>query len=282
MVQFFGIQYSLRIVGNLMGTGNIVRTDLYALHSYVQNTMISYPKELFIENLREFFSKDSYFHYSRDPWGFPNTPDHTDMDPAAGLRDDVATRIFIGEANRFDSINYPALLIRNGGSRSVPISMSRDKGSVQYSPIKFIDGYGNEKIFNTPSHFIQAGAWEGQVTVEVQSRGPRSRDELVDLVSIAFVDTMFDDMKNSGVVIKPGGVNAGGPSESDDRNDKLFKQIITFDIRSEWRRHIPVTTVVDIINFCVDFGNLSTKPVVLAPNLKVSTTVELLDALANL
>lgn len=260
--------------------GNINKSDLYSIFNYVQNTMISSPKEIFIENLKKFFSKDSYFHYSRDPWGFPNTPDHTDLSSTVGLRDDIATRIFIGEAYRYDVINYPALLVRNAGSRSVPISMSRDKGSVQYAPTKFIDGYGNEKIFNTPSHFIQAGAWEGQVTVEVQSRGPKSRDELIDLISLAFVDTIFDDMKNAGILIK--GVNANGPSESDDRNDKLFKQMITFDIRSEWRRHIPVTTIIDIINFCIDFGNLNVTPTIFAPNLKINSSVELINALANL
>lgn len=265
-----------------MGTANNVKTDLYGLYNYVQNTMISFPKELFIETLREFFSKDSYYHYQRDEWGFPKVPDHTDLPSDSGLSDSAATRLFIGEAYRYDVIYYPALIIRNAGSRSVPISMSRDKGSLQWQDTLFVDGYGNEKIIQTPAYFVQAGAWEGSVTIDVETRSPRSRDELVDWISVAFVDACFDDMKNSGVVIKSGSPTAGSPSETDDRNDKLFKQTITFEIRSEWRRHIPVDNVVEVINVCADIGNLAHDPPVVAPNLKISTTVELLNNLQDL
>lgn len=263
-----------------MGTGNNVKTDLYSLHNYVQNTMISFPKELFIETLREFFSQDSYYHYQRDAWGFPKIPDHTDLPSQSGLHDDVTTRLFIGEFYRYDPIYYPALLVKSAGSRSVPISMNRDKGSLQWRNIKFIDGYGNERIVSTPDYFVQSGAWEGSITVDVESRSPRSRDELVDIISLAFVDTRFEEMKNSGVLIK--GVNAGSQSEGDDRNDKLFRQTITFDIRSEWRRHIPVQNIVDAINICADIGNLSTDPPALAPNLRISTSVDLIEELQDL
>jgi len=42
------------------GTLNIERTDLYRIHNVVQNTIMSYPKELIISILRDEFSKDSY------------------------------------------------------------------------------------------------------------------------------------------------------------------------------------------------------------------------------
>lgn len=263
-----------------MGSGNNVKTDLYALHGYIQNTMISFPKELFIETLREFFSQDSYYRYQRDAWGFPKIPDHTDLPSEAGLHDEITTRLFIGEYYRYDPIYYPAVLIRSAGARSVPISMNRNKGSLQWKNILFIDGYGNEKIVSTPAYFIQSGAWEGSITVDVESRSPRTRDELVDIISLAFVDTRFEEMKNSGVLIK--GINSGAPAESDDRNDKLFKQTITFDIRSEWRRHIPVENILDAINICVDFGNLTSDQEEIAPNIRISTNINLLESLQNL
>lgn len=263
-----------------MGTGNILKTDLYHLNNYVQNAMITYPKELFIEILRDFFSQDSYYHYQRDQWGFPLTPDHTGLDVNSGLNNDNSTRLYIGEAYRFDVIYYPAILIRNAGSRSIPISMSREQGSVQWEATEFIDGYGNKKIFSTPSYFINAGAWEGQVTVEVNTRSPRSRDELVDIISLSFVDRNFDTMKNSGILIK--NINVGAPTEAEDRNDKLFKQTITFDIRSEWRRHTPISTIIDTINFCIDFGNLESNPEKIAPNLRVNTTIDLVKTLIDL
>ena len=121
-----------------MGTANTFKTDLYALHNYVQNTMLIHPKELMIEMLREFFSRDSYYHYVRDAWGFPLTPDHTDLSGDAGLNDDVTTRLYIGEAYRYDINYYPAILVRTGGSKYVPISMGREKGSVQYTTTRFI------------------------------------------------------------------------------------------------------------------------------------------------
>ncbi len=263
-----------------MGTGSTTKTDLYSLHHYVQNTMITFPKELFIETLRKYFSKDSYYHYVKDAWGYPLTPDHTDLDPQAGLSDDTTTRIYIGEANRSDVIFYPALIIRSAGHRYVPLSMNREKGSVQWTAVKYIDGYGNEKIISTPAYFIQAGVWEGQITVEVISRSLRSRDEITQIVSLACVDAVFDDMKNSGVVIK--GANVSGPTDGEDRNDKLYRQTITFDIRGEWRRHIPVETVVDIINFCVDFSSVIEPALPPSPNLSISTNVELIQALQDL
>lgn len=265
-----------------MGTGNTVKTDLYALHNYVQNSMVTYPKELFIETLREFFSQDSYYHFVRDEYGFPLTPDHTDLPSDSGISDDITTRLWIGEAYRGDVIYYPALKVKHGGSRSVPISMNREKGSIQWATTVFVDGYGNSATFSTPSHLIQAGAWEGTISVDLETRSPRSRDELVEIISLAFVDARFEEMKNSGVVIKPNGVTAGAPSESEDRNDKLFKQTINFEIRSEWRKHIPIDNIVELINVCVDFGNVAVNPPVVAPNLKVSTTVELISSLQDL
>jgi hypothetical protein len=263
-----------------MGTSNTFKTDLYHLYDYVQNTQVSYPKQLFIETLRNFFSEGSYYHYSRDAWGFPNTPDHTGLPRDAGLYDDETTRLFIGEYFRFDVAYYPGLYIKSNGANYVPISMSRNRGVVEWKNIRYVDGYGNEKLVSTPSFFVRSGAWEGSVTVDVITRSLRSRDEIVELVSLLFVDLRHQEMIDSGVVIKQ--VSVGGPSESEDRNDKLFRQSITFDIRSEWRRKIPVDSVINIINICVDIGNVESEPPRYAENMQINTTVELLDALSDL
>jgi len=263
-------------------SGNIWKSDLYGLHNYTQNTLVSYPKQLFIETLREFFSQDSYYHYQRDEWGYAKVPDHTDLEPDAGLNDDVTTRIFIGEAYRYDVIYYPALLVKAGSFRSVPISMNRNKGVVQWGHTRIIDGYGNSTIFSTPEAFVQSGAWEGQISIDIETRSMRSRDELSDLICIAFVDTVHDDLKNAGVLIKSGSPQLSSPSEGEDRNDKLFKQTVTFDIRGEWNRRIPTGNVIDVISLCVDLGNLATTPPDIGENIRISTTIELLDAIQSL
>lgn len=264
----------------MAGTGYQIKSDLYSLFDYVSNTGSSHCKELIIETLREFFSQDSYYHYQRDEWGFPKTPTQEDLNLGAGLHDDLTTRLFIGEKYRQDVIFYPALLVKFGGSRSVPISMNREKSSVQWAAVKYVDGYGHESIISTPTHFIQAGAWEGSINIDIQTRSLKARDELGDLIALAFVDTYFEDLVNSGVVVK--GVSRAASSEGEDRYDKLFTETITLDIRSEWRRHIPVTTILDAIHICVDFGVLTETGQIKAPNLSITTEVNLTDAIVNL
>lgn len=263
-----------------MATGNTFRSDLYAIHNYVQNSISTHPKEIFIETLREFFSQDSYYHYVRDEWGFPKVPDHTDLLNDAGYSDDETTRIFIGELYRFDNRYYPALLIRSAGARSVPISMNQNMGTVIWANTVFVDGYGNQTIVATPDYFKEDGAWEGSIAVDIETLSPRSRDELHELVSIVFLNTRRLQLQNAGVFVK--GVDISSPSEAEDRNNKLFKQTVTFSIRTEWHRQIPITSVIDAINICLDFGNLETQPYQIAPNIRINTNIDLLDAFMSL
>ena len=110
--------------------------------------MLVYPKEMIIDLLRNWFDEDSYYHYSKDQWGFPNTTDHTDLPPGGDIPSPndnslLSTRLYIGENYRFDGIYYPAILIKSGGMRYVPISINREKGSVKYEDVIYEDGYGN-------------------------------------------------------------------------------------------------------------------------------------------
>jgi hypothetical protein len=260
-----------------MGTGYINKTDIYAIHGIIQNVMLSHPKALIIETLRDEFSRDSYYHYVRDNWGFPETPDMTGKPVESGLKDDVATRLFIGEAFRNDVKFYPSIVVRAGGFRSVPISMSRNEGVLQYKATRYFDGYGNERIVSEPDYFSLAGAWEGQILIEVTAEGTQARDHLVEAVSAILTITNFKVIANAGVVIKP--LSGGATSEVDDGKHKLYKQVITCDIRTEWNQIIPVNTILQTISFCVDFGNLSVTPPTLAPNLEGKTLIEIMAEL---
>lgn len=260
-------------------SGNNFKSDLPQLHDYVSTSFIAYPKQLFIENLREFFSQDSYYHSVLDPWGFSLVNDHTNQPLEAGINDDVTTRLYIGESNKFSAAYYPSLLVDKSDSRSVPISFNRDKGVVQWKNILFQDGYGNEKIIKTPDCFVQNGAWEGTITVDVRSLSSTAVDELAELVSTLFVDYRADEMGYDGVVIKPGGINVSSKSDSDDRTRKFFKRTVSFEIRSEWRRKIPISNIVEIINFCVDIGN--TKTQIYSPNIAISFSIDLADKLSQ-
>jgi hypothetical protein len=243
--------------------------------------MIRLPKDVIIATLRDYFSQDSLYHYVKDEWGFPKTPDLTDTDSDAGLFDDITTRVFIGEAYRFDSKFYPAILVRSGGCRYVPISINRDQHRVLYKTQKFVDNKGNEKLIQVPYAFGLAGAWEGSIIIDVISRGQKERDDLVEIISMLFVDIKQNDLANQGIAIKPT-LNVGAPSESDDRNDKLFRQNITLEIRGEWRRTIPINNIIDVINICVDFGNVEQEPPAISPNLTINTSIELIEKLQDL
>lgn len=263
-----------------MATNNLFRSDLYKIHDIVQNSMIVYPKEIIIATLRDFFSLDSYYHYSKDAWGFANTVDQTDLPLGAGLHDNVTTRVFIGENYRFDGIYYPAILVKHGGAKYVPVSINRDATKVQWQYRSFEDGYGNVTTFRTPKDFVFSGAWEGSIVIDVLTRSLRSRDDLVELVAICFTQITFDSLRKAGVIVKPLSISA--PSETDDRNDKLFRQTLTLEIRTEWLVRKPIGNIVEVINFSMEFGDLENPNAPVAQNLTINTNVSLFDVMSSI
>ena len=264
------------------GTGSLVPHDLYQIHHVVQNTLMTYPKELVIGILREEFGKDSYYHYVSDPWGFPKVVDHTDLPLDAGFGNDETTRIFIGEAFRFDAIYYPALLVRMTSAKYVPISMSRNKNVIEYEKQLVVDGYGNYKEYFLPKYIDLAGAWEGTITIDVIDRDSVSRDSLVSIVMLLFADIRFESMRKAGVLIKSGQPSLSGVSEGDDRqHDKLYKATVSMDVRTEWRRLIPIDSVLERISLCVDFRVIGQDNVV-NPNLSIGTSISIFDQIEAL
>lgn len=264
------------------GTGNLERHDLYQIHHVVQNTLMSYPKELVIGILREEFSKDSYYHFVSDPWGYPKVPDHTDLPRDAGYFDDETTRIYIGENYHFNAIYYPALLVKMTSARSVPISMNRNKEVIEYEKQMVVDGYGNIREYFTPRYIDLSGAWEGSITIDILARDILTRDNLISIVMLIFADIRFESMRKAGVLIKSGQPSLGGVSEGDDRQqDKLYKATISMDIRTEWRRLIPIDNIVERINFCVDF-QVRGQTGVVNPNIQISDSVSILDQIEAL
>lgn len=268
-----------------MSNGNFLKSDLNRIHNIVQSSMLSYPKAMIINTLRDHFSYDSYYQYSKDKWGFANTTDHTDLPPGDDIpsyqrQEGLTTRLYIGENYRYDGIYYPAILVKSGGSKYVQTSINRDKGVVKYEDIIFEDGYGNQTTISNPAYLVTSGAWEGSINIDVLTRSSQSRDDLVEAIAMCFTEVTFEDLECIGVVIKP--LTIGAPSESDDRVDKLFRQTLTLDIRTEWRREIPVSNVIDAILFTVYFQDLSNPNSVEAQNLTIETDVSLTDLLLNI
>jgi len=253
--------------------------------------MIVYPKEIIIATLRDFFSQDSFYHFQKDQFGFANTTDHTDLPPGADLpfgpgaqpqlnpNPILPTRLFIGENYRYDSIFYPAVLVKNGGTRYVPISINRNQGEVKYDKRIYVDGYGNETTVRAPVAFETNGIWEGSIIIDVMTRSLRSRDDLVELIGMCFTEIHFETLHQIGIIVKP--ISVSAPSETDDRNDKLFRQSLTLDIRTEWRRLIPIGNTIDAILFTATFADLAAKDPVIAANLTINTEVNLTDLIID-
>ncbi len=275
-----------------MSSNNFFKSDLYGIYNIVQASMIVYPKELIISTLRDFFSHDSYYHFSKDQWGFPNTTDHTDLPPGADLpygpgsntqlspHPVLPTRVFIGENYRYNGIFYPAILVKSGGTRYVPISINRNQGEIRYEQQLYEDGYGNSTIIAKPTSFVTAGAWEGSIAIDVMTRSLRARDDLVELVGMCFTEVHFNTLHDIGLIVKP--ISVSGTSETDDRNDKLFRQTLTLDIRTEWRREIPIVDTIDAILFTANFTDLEKPESPVAANLSINTEVNVTDMLLKM
>lgn len=254
------------------------KSDLPRVHFIMQNMMNVHSKELILFSLRDFFRHDVFYRYVTDHYGFPKVVDETDLPLDAGIVDDSTTRLCIQEAFKFEADFYPALIIRAGSFNSVPISINRETGGVQWGDLIFQDGYGNIKTFKSPESFIFAGAWEGTINIDVLARDLRTKDDLVDLVSIHFVDIAFNELVKEGLIVL--GVSTSGQSEIDDRTNKLFKDTVSLKVRGEWRRNLPVSNIVEVIKFAVEFGQIPDG--VVAANLTINTEQDLTDILLNL
>ena len=262
------------------------------IYHIVQASMIVYPKEMIIATLRDFFSHDSYYHFAKDQWGFANVNDHTDLPLGADLpfgpgaqpqlnpNPVLSTRLFIGENYRYDGIFYPAILVKNGGTRYVPISINRNQGEVAYDKMLYVDGYGNETTIYKPVALLTAGVWEGSIIIDVLTRSLRARDDLVETIGMCFTEVHFETLHQIGIIVKP--LSVGAPSETDDRNDKLFRQTLTLDIRSEWKREIPINNTIDAILFTATFANLQDPNHPIPSNLTINTEVNIANMLAEL
>jgi len=252
-----------------MATNNHYKSDLQSLHHLVQSSMIVYPKELIISTLKDFFSQDTYYRYLKDEWGFPKTPDHTDLSLGSGIKDDATTRIFIGENYRYDTIFYPAIIVKASGMSYVPLSINRNQGTIQYKKYLYEDGYGNSIEVSRPEYFNTAGVWEGNLSIDIYSRSLRAADDIAELCSMALTEIYADQLSEAGLVVKP--VSISGTSAQEDRNDKLFRYTITAPIRYEWLRSIPINTLLEVVNFIVEFDDLSQSTASPAYNLTIVT-----------
>lgn len=236
-----------------MATSHRVYSDLFSLAEFVQQTAVSQGKNLLIDTLREHFKQDSLYRYTTDAFGFPLTPNVTDLPP--DIQEERTTRIYIGDIFRLDKRYWPAIVVRYASGRYKPVSFNQNQ-TTRYRLDLVVDGYGERSFIRVPTHHVIAGAWEQSFEVMVAAESIPDREELTDIVSSFLIGATRQETYEGGLFIKS--VSLGSEREEDWGNDKVYMQSITVETYSEWRREIPIdaNSLVETINFCFNYGIL--------------------------
>lgn len=235
-----------------MATGHRVYSDLFEYANFVRQVAVAQSKNLLIDILRDFFKNDTFYRFETDAFGFPITPNLTDLSP--DIQERRTTRIYIGDIFRMDKRFFPSITIRHSSGKYHPVSFNQDFTSKQYRLDLIVDGYGNNSYIRTPTHSIICGAWDQSFDILISAESIPDREELSDIVSGFLIGVVRQELYESGLFIKS--VSMGSEREEDFGNEKIYMQSISVETFSEWRRAIPIdaNSLIDTINFCFNFG----------------------------
>lgn len=234
-----------------MSTSFRVYSDLFGLSNFIRQTAVAQGKNLLIDSLREHFRHDTFYRYSTDAFGFPLTPDLTDLPP--DIQEERTTRIYIGDIYRYDKRFWPAIIVRHSSGRYKPISINQNH-TTKYRLDLVLDGYGNRSFVRVPTHKVITGAWEQTFEVQIASESTQDREELTDIVSGFFQGVLRESLIPQGLFIR--GTSMGAEREEDWGNEKVYLQSINLECYSEWRRELPIDSLVETIQFCFNYGLL--------------------------
>jgi len=234
----------------VQSTSHRVYTDLFDLYNFVSQTAVAQGKNLLIDTLREHFRQDTIYTYRTNAYGFPLTPNVTDLPP--DIQEDRTTRIHIGDIFRMDKRYWPSITIRHSSARYKPVSFNQNDQTTKYRVDLVMDGYGNESYVKVPTHKVMAGAWDQTFEVKISAESIPDREELADIVSVFLINVAREKLHKAGLFIKS--VSLGAESEEKYANDNVYIQSINVDCYSEWRREAPISNLTEVINFCFEYG----------------------------
>lgn len=229
-------------------------SDVFNLENVVKQAGIVYTKNVIIDTLRDLFAQDRQFKYVQDVFGFPKTPGLLGTDSFAGLDDDETTRIFIGSSYRYDIKFNPSIVVRNTGSRYVPVSFNQDFLGVVNRIELLIDGYGNQTKIRVPAYHTRVGAWDQTIEVKIIAENEIDREEIADIVQVALMGSRRQELQNAGVFVKS--LSTSGETETPYANDFLYMVSVNLEIRTEWKISIPISNLCEKIGICLSFGTL--------------------------
>ena len=234
----------------VQSTSHRVYSDLFGLYNFVSQTAVAQGKNLLIDVLREYFRQDTIYTYRTNAYGFPLTPNVTDLSP--DIQEERTTRIHIGDIFRMDKRYWPSITIRHSSARYKPVSFNQNEQTTKYRVDLVMDGYGNESYVRVPTHKVMAGAWDQTFEVKISTESIPDREELADIVSSFLVNVARERLSKAGLFIKS--VSLGAESEEKYGNENVYMQSINVESYSEWRREIPISSLTEVVNFCFEHG----------------------------
>jgi hypothetical protein len=226
-----------------------VYSDLFNLSDFVKQVAVSQGKNLIIDALREYFRQDTLYKFSTDAFGFPLTPDLTEMDPS--IQNERTTRIFIGDSFRLDKRFYPSVVVKYSSGRYKPISFNQNY-TINHRVDLVTDGYGNNSFIKTPISTVVTGAWEQSFEIQIATESVPDREEITDIIASFFIGKVRQEIYEAGLFIKS--VSISSEREEKWANDNVYIQTITLETYSEWRREIPIDDLLETISFCFKYG----------------------------
>lgn len=237
-----------------MATGQKVYSNLFQLSNFVQQTAVSQGKNLIIDALREYFRKDTFYRYSTDAFGFPLTPSVEGL--PADIQEERTTRIHIGDTFRYEHRFLPGIAVKYSSGNTYHISINQNQ-TTKYRLDLVVDGYGDRSYIHVPTHKVYAGAWEQTFEVMIGSESIQDREELSDIVSSFFIGESRQELYEAGLFIR--NVSIGGENEELFGNNHIYKQSITLNCYSEWRKELPIENLLEVISICFDYNVFSSE-----------------------
>lgn len=193
---------------------------------------VKYIKDTIISSLRDMFSRDPDFTYIKAEDGvFPDFDNEN-----LGV---VITDVF-GYTVNF----LPAITIRVNGGSLMPVSFNQNQ---------FTYDYHRDPVTGALTALWQefSGLYDSSVVVNIHAWDPQTREELVTRLAILFQHLLRDQLyADFGLFVwKP--VSIGAEVETpwtQDPNDMIFSQSISFQVLTGWNNRIPVGPPLEGIN----------------------------------
>lgn len=250
----------------LSGTGrngdHRVFSTYYDDAHVIQQVCIVHPKNLIIDTLRRYFSRDEVYTYRQDEYGFPLVVNREGL----AIDSEESTDILITDVYALDASFYPVITIQHSGGSSKPISFNQN-GTVKYRKTRTENENGLFSDINIPTHRVYTGAWDLNFQIGVYSKTQSELEEIMDVVAMILQYSAWQELRENGLFIKS--LSIGGESTEPYSNAYIYSQTISISVYSEWRAEIPLYDTVEKLLFFFETAK--------TPILGASQIIEPLD-----